>query len=100
MSEGMEFLKNNTPDGLDDLVNYFDSTYMSGSLRRIQPAAVDPDQPVPPLHFRQMPPIFSPEVWNTHNVTKDTSTVSLMLPGRDETVPTTYAKDATMPSNR
>ena len=33
VSEGMNFLRNNTPDGLDDLVNYFDSTYVSGSQK-------------------------------------------------------------------
>ena len=43
---GMEYLRNNIPDvpgldpdapGLEDLLNYFDGTYVTGTFRRIQP---------------------------------------------------------------
>ena len=76
VSEGMSWLKDNTPPELVDLVSYFDSTYVSGTLRRIQPVALDPDQPLPPLRFRRIPPLFPPEAWNVHTVTME---------GRDRT---------------
>ena len=38
VEEGMELLKNATPEGLDELVDYFDSIYISGSINRVQPS--------------------------------------------------------------
>ena len=67
---GMELLKDMTPDGLEELVSYFDSTYVSGSFRRIQPPA-GPDGQLPPLRLRRRPPCFPPEIWNVFQVTLD-----------------------------
>jgi len=33
---GLEFLQENTPDGLEPLLAYFDSTYYSGTYRRVR----------------------------------------------------------------
>ena len=32
---GIQYLRVNTPDGLEPLIDYFDSTYISGQFRRI-----------------------------------------------------------------
>ena len=34
--EGLKYLKEHTPEGLEPLIDYFDATYISGSYRRIQ----------------------------------------------------------------
>ena len=39
VQEGMDYLKAHTPDSLEPLVEYFDSTYVNGTFRRIQPPA-------------------------------------------------------------
>ena len=35
VSEGLNYLKEHTPDGLEPLIDNFDSTYVSGTYRRI-----------------------------------------------------------------
>ena len=69
VNNGMHFLKANTPEGLEDLVQYFDSTYVSGSYRRIQPPPAQPDGPLPAIRVRRAPPLFPPTVWNVHEAT-------------------------------
>ncbi|KAG1711207.1 Coiled-coil domain-containing protein [Nymphon striatum] len=64
VSEGMDWLQNNTPAELVDLVSYFDSTYVSGKINRIQPVVLDPDQPMLRLHFRRLPFPFPPQRFN------------------------------------
>lgn len=75
---GMQFLRTVIPDhdGLSDLVDYFDSTYVTGSARRIhrrpQPSATDASAPVvglPSLRLRRLPPAFPPRTWNVHDAT-------------------------------
>ena len=58
VNNGMDFLKANTPEGLEDLVQYFDSTYVSGSYRRIQPPPAQPDGPLPAICVCRAP-LFS-----------------------------------------
>ncbi|XP_041369007.1 uncharacterized protein LOC121383200 [Gigantopelta aegis] len=66
--EGMTYLRDNTPDGLEPLLVYFDSTYVSGSYRRIQPPQRS-DGSVPPLCMRRIPPAYAPSIWNVHTIT-------------------------------
>ena len=68
VSEGMNYLKEHTPDGLEPLIDYFDSTYVSGSYRRIQ-RPTGPDGIIPPMKMRRISPMFPPELWNVHEVT-------------------------------
>ena len=64
VNNGMDFLKANTPEGLEDLVQYFDSTYVSGSYRRIQPPPAQPDGPLPAIRVRRAP-LFSRRQYGT-----------------------------------
>lgn len=70
VSDGMQFLRENIPDqpGLDDLLSYFDSTYVTGTYRRMR-APADPDSDIPSVNFRCVPPQFPPPLWNTHIAT-------------------------------
>ena len=65
----MEYLKENTPTGLEGLVEYFDSVYVTGTYRRVQHVGVQPDAPPPPLRVRHIPPRFHIPVWNVHSAT-------------------------------
>lgn len=60
---GMAFLRNNIPDGTEDLIQYFDETYVTGTYRRRGNRNNDN------LVLRLVPPTFSPETWNVHNTT-------------------------------
>ena len=66
--EGLAYLRDNTPEGLESLIDYFDSTYVSGGYRRIQPPPC-PDGSVSPICVRRMPPIYEPSIWNVHDIT-------------------------------
>ena len=70
VTAGMKFLEENTPDGLQDLVSYFNSTYVSGRYRRIRLPA-GRDGVVPPIRLRRSEPMFPPEVWNVCQATLD-----------------------------
>lgn len=76
VQEGMAYLKDNIPEGLEGLVEYFDSTYVTGTYRRVQQGRVHPDGPPPPLRVRHIPPLFPIPRWNVHQVTTE---------GRDRT---------------
>ena len=65
VEEGMALLKNATPEGLEELVDYFDSTYVSGSISRVQPSQNN----ALTLQLRRRPPLFPPQTWNVHDVT-------------------------------
>ena len=69
---GIGYLIENIADveGLEDLVDYFSSTYVFGTHRRIQPPAL-PDGIIPPAHMRKIPPLFPPYLWNVHQATID-----------------------------
>jgi len=66
--EGLAYLRDNTPEGLESLIDYFDSTYVSGGYRRIQPPP-HPDGSVPSIRVRRMPPTYEPSIWNVHDIT-------------------------------
>ena len=66
---GMAHLRAHTPQHLDDVVDYFDSTYVTGRHRVIQPPALNAAAPLPPARIRRQPPLFAPEVWNVHVAT-------------------------------
>lgn len=55
VEDGMDFLRDNSPDGLGELIDYFDSTYVSGTVRR----------------RRRVPALCPPEKWNVHQATMD-----------------------------
>ena len=72
VADGMVHLRHSMPsgDGLDELitlVDYFDSTYVTGSVRRIQ-HPLDNNE-LPRIRLRRIPPLFAPELWNVHEVT-------------------------------
>lgn len=58
---GMRVLRNLVPDGAEDLLDYFDATYVSGRFR--------PRQDGNALLLRRAPPMFPAVLWNQHNAT-------------------------------
>ena len=72
VAEGMQHIRSTIPtdDGLEalvDLVDYFDATYVTGSVRRVHRPATS--HRIQPLRVRRIPPLFPPTVWNVHEVT-------------------------------
>ena len=59
--EGLAYLRDNTPEGLESLTDYSDSTCVSGGYRRIQPPP-RPDGSVPPIRVCRMPPTYEPSI--------------------------------------
>ena len=68
VQHGMQYLKDHTPEWLEPLVEYFDSTYVNGTYRRVQ-GQVQPDGQLPPLRVRRTPPQFPIHCWNIHEAT-------------------------------
>jgi hypothetical protein len=68
VTDGVTFLRQHIPDvaGLIDLVDYFEATYVQGSLRRIR-------HPQPGgrliVRLRRSPAMFPPGLWNVHDAT-------------------------------
>lgn len=69
VTQGLGYLKSVVPDGLVPLVEYFDSTYVSGPMRALQ-------QPITPnaiggvrLRLRRAGPNFPPAIWNVNEAT-------------------------------
>ena len=60
--QGMQYLKQNVPDGAQELIEYFDETYVSGSFRRIRAQEGR-------IRFRRIAPRFPPEIWNVSEST-------------------------------
>ena len=68
VKDGMNYLQSVCPEELQDLLTYFNSTYVSGNFRSIQiPGQIGEEQP--PLRLRRVPPMFAPDIWNVHTVT-------------------------------
>lgn len=67
VAEGMQFIRDNAPNELLGLIDYFDSTYVTGTYRRTGHSR----QNGAPLrmHLRRIPPLFPPEIWNMHQIT-------------------------------
>ena len=62
--EAMLYLRQTAPDDAAELVEYFDSTYVSGPLRR-QPLTRGRTG----IRLRRCQPLFPPAVWNVHDAT-------------------------------
>lgn len=67
VSAGMNYLKQNTPEGMEPFVTYFDQTYVTGTYRRVQ--RQQDDNEIPRVQLRLIPPRFPPEIWNVHEAT-------------------------------
>ena len=67
--DGMQYLKDNIPDvpGLDDLVAYFDATYVRGVTRALRRPSFGGRRMV--TRFRRVAPLYQPAVWNVHDAT-------------------------------
>jgi hypothetical protein len=68
LTNGIHLLRTLCPDDLPEaaeLLDYFDSTYISGRLRQQNPAQ---NQAVR-LVLRRSPPMFPPAIWNVHDAT-------------------------------
>lgn len=62
---GLAELKEDIPEGLEPLVDYFNATYISGTYRNVQ-RPPRPDGTVPPILVRKLPPLFPPDLWNVN----------------------------------
>ncbi|KAK6169919.1 hypothetical protein SNE40_018439 [Patella caerulea] len=68
VAASLDQLKENIPEGLDDLVAYFEATYVNGTCRKLQrPPCLDGR--IPPIRMRRIPPLFPAELWNVHLTT-------------------------------
>lgn len=67
--EAMEHLRHNVPQRFEDLLSYFDNTYVSGPLRSIRclPSARHPS--TQRIRVRRLPPQFPPQTWNVFDAT-------------------------------
>ena len=63
VSEGMAFLRESIPDEAAPLLEYFDTTYVTGHMR---PRPQNQDLQ---LRFRRVLPMFPPAQWNMHEIT-------------------------------
>ena len=63
VANGMLHLRNVVPDEAVPLLDYFDTTYVTGRFRRgaAQPNGV--------IRVRRLPPAFPPASWNVHEAT-------------------------------
>ena len=69
VKQGIDYLKEVCPEYAGSgLVDYFDSTYVSGHYRAISKPATS-DGSLPQIRFRRIPPRFPPELWNVHDCT-------------------------------
>ena len=59
---GMAYLKLICPERGQPLLDYFDTTYVSGKYKATQPGEMT-------IRMRRNPPRFPPKVWNMHNAT-------------------------------
>ena len=66
---GIQYLRGNVPNvsGIDELIEYFDPTYISGQLRSSTSQGRGQGRPV--LRLRRSPPLFPPALWNVHDST-------------------------------
>ena len=78
------------PPEADELLDYFDSTYISGRLRQQKPAQ---NQAVR-LVLRRSPPMFPPAIWNVHDATVNIWRVIEWCQKEEATVRTIIQQDA------
>ncbi|KAL8621870.1 hypothetical protein ACOMHN_046074 [Nucella lapillus] len=80
---GMEYLRDNTPDGAEELLEYFEVTYVRGTFRQVQLPAANDDAPAP-VRVRRRPPLFLPGLWNVHEPRCEMETVQTTNDARGE----------------
>ncbi len=70
VKDGMSYLRSTMPEEAAPLLEYFDSTYISGQLRHRRNITSKSGhlQPIS-IHLRRTPPMFPPEKWNMHHAT-------------------------------
>ena len=63
-------------DGMNNLVDYFDATYVTGTARRIKrpqtsstASTSDGDANQLAIRLRRIPAPFPPQMWNVHDAT-------------------------------
>ena len=62
--DAIDFLRNECPQEAEELLEYFDATYATGTYRQIRQPAADPDAAPPPMRIRHVAPRYPPDVWN------------------------------------
>lgn len=62
VKDGMGALRDIAPEDVQGLIEYFDTTYVSGSIRSVMGSNGT-------LKFRRTAPRFSPRTWNVHEAT-------------------------------
>ena len=65
----MRHLRDTAPDALMPLVDYFDATYVSGTVRTVRWLPTDNADVVPSVLLRCSHPLFPPETWNVYEST-------------------------------
>jgi hypothetical protein len=67
--EAMDYLRQHVPEGFNELLSYFDCTYVSGPCRSIRcpPSAQQPS--IQRVRIRRLPPQYPPPTWNTFDAT-------------------------------
>ena len=81
VTDGITYLRNSAPEAASELLNYFDSTYVSGQLRPRR------HQDLLKLNFHRIPPLFPPHRWNMHEVTMaDQPRTNYVCEGRNNKV--------------
>ena len=63
LQEGMSFLKDITPEGFEDLLTYFDRTYVIGTFRHIRLPGNNEDPEALQCNIRRLPPTFPSDIW-------------------------------------
>jgi len=64
---GMVFLRHTVPDEQQELLSYFDSTYVNGSFRSVRRNAASSG--IQRLALRRVPLLFPVTSWNVHDST-------------------------------
>jgi len=61
----MAHIRQTTPEGLEELVDYFDATYVSGTCRTIRRPTAASDSAIR-LIVRRVPPLYPVDIWSVH----------------------------------
>ena len=68
VENSMSFLRQNCYPGAEELLDYFDATYVSGTFRKILRPTTDDQHPAM-LRIRRISPLFPPKIWNVFETT-------------------------------
>ena len=69
VQNGMAYLRDDTPDRMEQLVDFFDSVLVTGTLCRVQQETVQSGTTLPQLRVRNIPPQFDIPNWIVQQVT-------------------------------